>query len=208
MLRKISAGIFGLLIVFATVSSTQAQFAIGGSYEIRNEVPETGFGVRIEKGISLPVPLINLGIRASASHFSKDNRITRSDGGANFSFDREVTSIDYGVTLLGKVQLGFVKPYIGLGIGGTKSNMNIDDITSPDLPDTQLPDPDDIDKSEFTYHGLIGGEFSIIPLLNPFIEYRVNDYSASMNLQSSRQQLEESIQESNGRIMFGITLRF
>ena len=210
MFRKLSTFLLGVLIFFGTFTTAQAQFGIGGSYEIRNQTPETGFGVRIEKGIGLPIPLVKLGVRASASHFSKDNQITR-DNGVSFEYDRSVTSIDYGVTLLGKVQLGFVKPYVGVGVGGTRSNMEIDNIrdiqdTDPNLPDAG--DLDDIEKSEFTYHGIIGGEFSLIPLLNPFIEYRVNNYSPSLNIESSQDQIEESIKGSNGRIMFGVMLRF
>lgn len=205
MLRKIGLGIFGVLLLAFSVTPAQAQWAIGGSYEIRNQAPETGFGARVEKGISLPIPLVDLGVRATVSHFSEDNSIPRGEEG-DFSFDREITSIDYGVTVLGKLELGLVKPYLGIGIGGSSSDMSIDNIDAGDVANP--PEPEEINESEFTYHGLIGGEIGLVPVLNPFIEYRINDYSASMDLQSNQNEFEKSIKESNGRLIFGVTLRF
>jgi opacity protein-like surface antigen len=203
MFRKLSALFFGILFVFATVSTTQAQFGIGGSYEIRNQDPETGFGLRVEKGISLPIPLLKLGVRASVSHFSKQNQLTLSRQNQDINYDREIRAIDYGASILGKVQLGFVKPYIGVGIGGTRKSfeINVDESVTAIQSEEQ-------DKNNFTYHGLIGGEFSLIPLINPFVEYRINDYSGSMNMEDNQNQLEESIEESNGRLIFGVMLRF
>ena len=64
------------LIVIITAlfsASTLAQFEIGASYELREEDPKNGFGIRIQKGILSQLPIVNLGIRLHGSYFSEEN---------------------------------------------------------------------------------------------------------------------------------------
>src|SRR5690625_6542447 len=53
-----------------------AQWAIGASYEMQNENPENGFGVRVERGIIGNLPLLDLSMRAHFSYFNDTNNIT------------------------------------------------------------------------------------------------------------------------------------
>ncbi|NIU01427.1 MAG: porin family protein, partial [Nitrosopumilaceae archaeon] len=70
--------LIALSFLFAFISFNQtaeAQWAVGGSYEIRNEDPENGFGFRIERSFLQGAPLIDLGIRAHFSYFNDENNV-------------------------------------------------------------------------------------------------------------------------------------
>jgi opacity protein-like surface antigen len=124
-----------------------AQWRIAGSYQIRNAAPKKGFGVRVERNILQPLPIVDLGLFAHFSYFKKDNYSTAGD----------LTVYDYGLAARGGVTLGLVKPYVGIGIG----NSNAD-----------LTDDDNGSTNKLFWNGFIGAELTPIPILNPFIEYR------------------------------------
>lgn len=194
MLRTLSSAIFGLLLLALSVYPAQGQWAVGGSYEIRNETPETGFGARVENMVDLPVPMVNLGFRGYFSYFSEENQISRN----NFQYSEELTNYDFGVSVLGKVKLGLANPYVGVGLGSSTT-----DVSFSDAENLQV-DPEGDSDSRFAYHGLIGGEIGLVPMLNPFIEYRFTDYSGDLGFENAQSE----IRESNGRLIFGVTLRF
>ncbi|MDZ7807792.1 MAG: hypothetical protein U5K71_11850 [Gracilimonas sp.] len=90
------------LIVIITAlfsASTFAQFEIGASYEIRDEDPKNGFGIRVQKGILSQLPIVNLGLRLHASYFSDENSV--SEDGVTYS--RDLTNYDLGVAAIGGV---------------------------------------------------------------------------------------------------------
>ncbi len=200
MLRKLSTGFFGLLLLTLIVTPAQAQWAIGGSYEIRNEEPKSGFGARIENTVKLPVPLVNLGFRGYFSYFSEENSVDPQN--LQGSYSQEIKNYDFGVSVLGKVELGLVKPYVGVGLGSSTTDLSYSDF------ENLQTEPQGDSKSQFAYHGLIGGEVSLIPALHPFIEYRFTDYSGDLSFENAQNQVQQSLKESNGRLIFGLMLRF
>jgi len=137
--------VFGVLFCIHSMNhSAYAQWAIGASYEVRDEDPENGFGLRLERSILQGMPIINFGIRAHLSYVST-----------------EIDNYDYGLAALVGVKLGVVKPYAGLGIGNQHFNFNAE------------IDQFDFDESSFYWNGFGGAEVTLFPFLQPFIEYRI-----------------------------------
>ncbi len=177
--------LIALSFLFAFISFNQtaeAQWAVGGSYEIRNEDPENGFGFRIERSFLQGAPLIDLGIRAHFSYFNDENNVSRDD----FTFSQQIDVYDYGLAALAGVKLGIVKPYVGLGIGNQQFKFNAD------------VEGFDFNESSFYWNGFGGAEFTLLPVLNPFIEYRIANLTSTDDIEF----------DNVSRLAIGINLRF
>ncbi|MDZ7716965.1 MAG: outer membrane beta-barrel protein [Balneolaceae bacterium] len=170
----LSAAIF---MIMAIPFQAQAQWGIGASYELRQESPKSGFGVRVERGILGKVPVVDLRLRAHFSYFREE---TSFPGGT-----ADLTNYDYGLAAIGGVSIGLIKPYVGLGIGSTTFDAKIQNAQNPGS------------ENAFFWNVLVGAEVSPIPIVNPFVEYRL-------------QQADEPqfVKDSNGRLVFGVTLNF
>jgi opacity protein-like surface antigen len=175
--RSIAITILSISALFFTAQQSQAQFALGAAYEIRDEVPENGFGLRLEKGIFSELPLIDLGVRAHFSFFNETSDITLDD----ISVSTEVDAYDYGLALLGGVNIGIVKPYVGVGVGSERIDA-----------DPQFT------ENNFYWNGIGGAEVTLLPFLNPFIEYRIKNISGS----------EDIGYDSVNRLAIGVNIRF
>ena len=173
-----------------TVSS-YAQFEIGASYELRDEDPQSGFGLRIEKGFLEQLPLAKLGMRAHFSFFSDENMV--DDGGLSYS--QELTNYDFGVAIIGGVSVGLIEPYVGLGLGSTTLDVKKSDVTGIPIGN----EGEDQNESNIYWNGFLGAKVTIIPLLKPFVEYRYSDTSLSE---------PEVAEVRTGRIIFGVSLSF
>jgi opacity protein-like surface antigen len=172
------------LLVTAFPLASSAQTSIGASYEIRNEDPKNGFGVRLERGILQKIPVVNLGIRAHFSYFKEE--IDRQ----NFSAPRDFTSYDYGAAGVVGVSVGPINPYAGLGLGSS----TLDIQTSSGS----------IDDSSIYWNTFIGSKVSIIPKLKPFVEYRYESIDDFDDLGTS----STNIDTNEGRLIFGVSLSF
>ncbi|MDX1590404.1 MAG: outer membrane beta-barrel protein [Balneolaceae bacterium] len=181
-MKKLICGIFMFAIMIAFTQTATAQWSIGASYEVRNEVPENGFGVRVERGILQSLPLVDLGIRAHFSFFNDENSIT--SGSQTISGD--IQSYDYGVAAIGGVKIAMLKPYVGLGIGSEQFEFDTNDAGAS------------FDESNFYINGFGGLELTLLPLINPFIEYRISNLSGA----------EDVNYDNVGRVAFGVNLRF
>lgn len=181
-MRKLllSLGFIFLLVSFNNTAT--AQWGVGASYEIRSEIPENGFGFRVEKGFLKNVPVFDLGVRAHFSYFNETNDISR-DG---IQISRDIDVYDYGLAAIGGVKLGLVKPYIGLGIGNQqfKFDADIEEFS--------------IDESSFYWNGFGGAEITLLPLLNPFIEYRIARLTSTDDIDF----------DNITRLAIGINMRF
>jgi hypothetical protein len=178
MLKKSIAITFismaGLLF---TTQQVQAQFALGAAYEIRDENPENGFGLRLEKGIFPNLPIVDLGVRAHFSFFNETTDLSVDD----IEISTEVDAYDYGLALLGGVNVGIVKPYVGFGIGSERFDA-----------DPQFT------ESNFYWNGFGGAEITLLPFLNPFIEYRIKNLSGT----------EDIGYDNVSRLAIGVNIRF
>ena len=177
-----------LLLPFAITDTADAQWSIGASYEVRDEDPTNGFGVRIERGILGAVPLVDLGLRAHFSYFNETNSLTTEEA----TFDRTFESYDVGLAATGGVSVGLVKPYIGLGIGLDNSSREYNE----EIPGNEGEKPFDTD--DIYWNGFIGAEVTIIPILSPFIEYRFTQISGRDDIDL----------DNVSRLALGVSLRF
>lgn len=168
-----------------------AQTSIGASYEIRDEDPQNGFGLRLEREILQKLPVVNLGLRGHFSYFSDENNVQR-DG---VTYSREINNYDYGLAAVGGVSLGLLDPYVGLGLGASTL-----DVSREDMPQDS-PFDENSDDSSIYWNGFVGAKVSPLPYLKPFVEYRfenISDYESEL----------DDIRESNGRLIFGVSLSF
>lgn len=186
----------GLLLI-ATLAPrlTYAQWGVGASYEIRDEEPKNGFGLRIERGILKQLPIVDLGVRAHFSYFNEENQVDPQDPGLS-SYGEEITDYDFGITALGGVSVGLLKPYIGLGLGSNSVNVDYSDAPQGF---------DDDSESQIYWNALAGAELSVTPILKPFVEYRYTDVGDTFFSEVESGNIPDA---SNGRIIFGVLLNF
>lgn len=190
-LKKLIYGCAAFALLISAVPQTgSAQWSIGASYEIRNEEPQNGFGVRLERELLEKAPIVNLDLRAHFSYFNEENYV-----GRNSVEYGEITNYDYGLAAVGGVNVGPISPYVGLGLGASTFDATIEDVGNAQIDDEN---PED---SVIYYNGFVGAEVSVIPALKPFVEYRLADTA-------DYQEELQNIRKSNGRLIFGLSLSF
>lgn len=179
-----------VMITTFNPEDTFAQWGFGASFEIRNESPNSGFGLRVEREVLSIIPLINFQVRGHFSAFSEKNRITRD----NISFDREFDVYDFGAALVAGVNLGIVKPYAGAGLGSER--FKFENFESRYF-DTGIED-NSFSESNYYWNGFGGAELTLLPFLKPFIEFRFSKLFDTDELDFERVS----------RLSVGINLRF
>lgn len=187
--KKILLGFATLALLLSVVPQTSsAQWSLGASYEIRNEEPKNGFGVRLERDILQKLPIVNLGLRGHFSYFNDDNEIT--SGGVDYS--TEITNYDFGLAAVGGVSAGLVAPYVGLGLGSETADLNIKNESLPG----------EGSDSHLYWNGFVGAKLSPVPAIKPFVEYRVSSSEEFSDLN------RDAIDTSTGRFIIGLSLAF
>lgn len=184
-----------ILIAALFSASTYAQLELGASYELREAEPESGFGLRIQKGILESLPVVNLGLRVHASYFSEENNVDPQN--QSYSYSEDLTNYDVGVAAIGGVSVGLLEPYVGVGLGTENYERAIQDVQND--PNNAVPESGN--ESSLYWNVLAGAKVTIIPVLKPFVEYR---YSAA---DLEKPELQD-VKSKTGRIMFGVSLSF
>jgi hypothetical protein len=170
------------------VADATAQWGAGFSFERRSDDPQNGVGVHIEHDLLGSIPIFFLRTRAHFSYFSEENTYTF----AGIAYQRSrVETYDFGGAFYGGASLGLFAPYVGLGLGSDQWNFYENSGDSSPTNET----------SSFYYYGIVGVALSPIPVVKPFIEYRVANYN-------DISQAREEIGSGNARFHFGITFRF
>lgn len=187
MNKKIYTIIFCLMLS----TSASAQLEVGGSYELRDAEPQSGFGLRIQSGIFQGVPLVNLGLRAHFSYFSETNSIDEN----SFTYEKNIENYDFGLAAYAGVKLGLLEPYIGAGLGSETVDLSAEDFSNPPPPGSE---PSEEEESNIYWNTFIGAKVTVIPLVKPFVEYRF----------STRDLEIPDIEDRTGRIIFGVVLSF
>jgi opacity protein-like surface antigen len=170
-----------LSLIFAAVS-LQAQ-TIGASYEVRPESPTTGFGARLELPLLKKIPVVSIRARAHVSFFSDESSLDLQNAQNNIPTDLSV----WDAGLMGLVGVNIpaipVSPYAGIGIGIESTSLEVG--ASANLGGLSP----EIDAQNTTINGLVGLKLDI-PLVKPFVEYRIagvtgdkNDLNAPRRLQ-------------------------
>lgn len=178
-----------LLLPFTLTETASAQWSLGASYEMRDEDPTNGFGLRVERSLFNSLPVVDLGLRAHFSYFNESNSVSNG-----ITIEQDFESYDYGLAATGGVSVGLVAPYIGFGIGQDNSTLEFsDDISGAEL-DVEQP----FDESDFYWNAFVGAKVKIIPVLQPFIEYRFTKLSGRDDIGI----------DDVSRLALGISLRF
>ena len=192
------SGILFFIIQVSNSSKVFAQLEVGVSYELREETPQNGFGLKIETGFLPNIPIVNIGTRIHFSHFSEDNNLTQS----GITFSEEVINYDLGIALV-DINVGIVEPYAGLGIGSEEINITTDLISG--LIDQSNPMLISIltqkTENNLYWNALVGAKISVLPVLRPFIEYRYTD------TRLGKPRLEQ-FNPQVGRVIVGIAIKF
>jgi len=174
-----------------------AQLEVGVSYELRDEQPQNGFGLRVETGMLPNIPLLHLGIRAHFSYFSNENKLTEQ----GLTYSQDITNYDLGIQAIAGINIGLVEPYVGLGLGTENIEIIPTSVTylsgSNDLYDSLLRKKSD---QNLYWNASIGAKVSIIPVLKPFIEYRYTDTEIGS-------PEFEQFDQKTARIVVGLALR-
>jgi len=190
-MKKYIIAFAALFIVLPLTKSdtAMAQWGIAAAYESRSEDPQNGFGLRIERQILSGLPLLEVGLRAHFSYFSEENRLT--SGGVTFS--RDLESYDYGIAAYTGINLAFLKPYAGLGLGSDSSKGTFED-------DGQggTGVPANFDENNIYWNIFAGVQLSPIPIIKPFVEYRFTRLLDAEDLDYKQ----------NGRFAIGVKLSF
>lgn len=173
-----------LFLTFALVPAerSEAQWGVGASYESRDEHPNNGFGLRLERKILQAIPLADVSIRAHASFFSED-----IDSYGDAGTLAELDSYDFGLAARGGISLGLLSPYVGLGLGSEHLEAVREGAQQGSFENNSL-----------YWNIFTGAEFSMIPLVKPFVEYRFSKMFDD----------EEMAYGQNGRWAIGLTLEF
>lgn len=200
VLKNLSIVILGILIAGLTYQQAEAQFSIGASYEIRSEKPTNGFGIHVEKDLSLKLPLVAIGVRAQFSNFSEKNSVTgTSINNVGITYDRKLNHYNLGLMALAKVKLGLLSPYVGLGIGTSHL-----EVKNSNLQQELLNGGSSGSKNNNSvyYEGAVGASATLLPMIHPFIEYRLQKNSFKNVINGYKTK------DSSGIWAFGVSLQF
>lgn len=181
-MKTIISALLLTITFFATQKEASAQFAIGASYEIRDEMPENGFGLRVEKGLLPNMPVLDLNLRGHFSYFNETNSLSME----GVSFSRDVDVYDFGLAAVIGVNIGIVKPFVGAGIGRDRFKQSTEA--------TGLS----YKEANFYWNAFGGAEVSILPFINPFLEYRISRFTSTDQLTF----------DNVNRIAIGLNFRF
>lgn len=176
-------GIIAVAFLLIPLHQTaNAQWSIGVSYEMRDEMPDNGFGLRVEKDMLSGMPLVELALRGHWSYFNETNNVSLD--GVNFS--RDADAYDYGLAAVLGVKLGMIKPFAGAGIGRERFKQSVE------------VEGFSFKENNFYWNAFGGAEINLLPLLNPFIEYRFSRFTGTDDIDF----------DNVNRIAIGINLRF
>lgn len=125
---------------------------IGGSYQIKDREPTTGFGIKHQLGRALGFTGINAYTRIEGAYFS-ENKKTYFEGG--------------GGLLAGYPLFNKIEPYIGGTIG--MNNAGVAKLTDDHFNSENDEDP----EMSFIYSGIAGAKLIFIPFIKPFVEYKL-----------------------------------
>ncbi|MEX2600605.1 MAG: outer membrane beta-barrel protein [Balneolaceae bacterium] len=170
-----------MFVLFVPVERAEAQWSVGASYEMRDEDPVNGLGVRVQREFRSVLPLVDLGFRGHFSYFSDE--IDASDQ----SYTTEIENYDFGLAAFGGINIGLVKPYIGGGLGSEsfeEVRSGVEELS--------------FNENSFYWNLFAGAELSPIPVLKPFIEYRFTRLLDD----------EDFDYHQNGRLSIGVNIHF
>lgn len=198
--KTLSIVLLTILAAGFTYQQAEAQISIGASYEIRSRNPTNGFGIHLEKDLPLKLPLVAIGVRAQFSNFSEKNSVSgTSINNVRLSYDQKLNHYNLGLMALAKVKLGLLSPYVGLGIGTSHLQVKNTNLQEALLNGGESGSKN---KNSVYYEGALGASVTLLPMIHPFIEYRLqkNNFKNVINGFKTK--------DSSGIWAFGVSLQF
>ena len=192
-----------LPVSLLTINTANAQFALGGGLELREEDPKTGINLRLEKKLEFSLPFVTFRGRLQGGFFTDDD-IELTQNQFNQFSDPEINSYYAGANLLAEIGIPIpINPYGGLGVGYETVTVKAGDATG-NLSGNILDDSEGSGYIEAT----VGLKLSMLPLLKPFVEYRyVEPFSDLDQFRNNVTSLNRDA-TANNRFVFGILLQF
>lgn len=167
--RGIPYLMFFLLVSFISISNVEisvAQAAIGGSLEIRSEDPSDGYSIRIEYRVLKVPPVADVRLRVHGSYFYENRTHRYENHGLVSEVFEENAAFDGGAAALAGISLGLLSPYAGAGLGIDSSRFTA--VRSSSNPNRM----EGINEENLYWNLFLGTEFTLIPTIHPFFEYR------------------------------------
>lgn len=206
-----------LLLLFVLLFSSlpfaneaSAQWSVGLSYELRNEDPKHGAGIRIDREIMTFTPFMDLGVRGHFGYYSDEVNLRQGD----FEYTGEYRTYDIGISGLLLFNIGLLRPYIGFGLGLDNSSLDGEDLQQPGNGSNgkrffskmvNEPEPMELTVSEFSWDSVdayllatVGASVEVFQFLAPFIEFRYTEVSGR----------EDFGYQNYSRISAGLSVRF
>ncbi|TNE70127.1 hypothetical protein EP331_13210 [bacterium] len=153
-MKKIT--LLAVLIIAGVFSAKAQSFGLGYAYS--STAPNTGLTAHFETSI-VDLGVASLNSRLRGSVFNSDGYEV---GGQVFG---ETSVLILDASLMAKVSvIPFVNPYAGLGIAYEKTDFKFEVPNVGEVADSQ---------NQYPLYGTIGFEFSTIPFIKPFMEYRI-----------------------------------
>ena len=192
-----------LPVSLLTINSANAQFALGGGLELREEEPKTGINLRLEKELEFSLPFVKFRGRVQGGFFTNDG-IELSQNQLNQFSDPEINSYYAGANLLAEIGIPIpINPYGGLGVGYETITVKAGDATGNQSGNIL----DDSEGSGYI-EATVGLKLSLLPLFKPFVEYRsVEPFSDLDQFRNNVTSLNRDA-TANNRFVFGILLQF
>jgi len=154
------------LLLFVVPQIALSQWSVAGSFQLQDEDPSDGFGIHVEREFLKPLPILDIRLRAHGSRMGEDVDI---DQGGN-SLTQNITTWDFGLAGVAGVSSGVLRLYSGFGGGYMSIESEAENI---DLSDPEFFDViGEVDDSSFFWNIIAGFEFTPVPVVNPFFEYR------------------------------------
>jgi opacity protein-like surface antigen len=181
-----------LLFIFCTSNDLYAQASLGANLDVRSEDPSNGAGIRFEYRILHLPPVAEIRLRAHGSYFYEKSVREYETHGLKSEVTRELEAFDFGAAALAGINLGLISPYAGVGLGGDSSWFTVAKESGDPSRESG------VNEMNPYWNIFMGAEFTLIPYINPFFEYRFMKLIESGNV---------NFRETE-RFSIGLMLRF
>jgi hypothetical protein len=195
-MKKLSTILLSVFVLLIS-QNVMAQGGIGASYEIRDDQPKEGIGLRLEKSFGDNQSLVNFGIVGHTSFFSNTITLRNNDNGSGLIFsDTDLSTFDFGAALKVAANIPMVTPYImgGLGFENYKIRVN-STFDGLDFPR---------DERTLMVNGTLGVQLRLINSIRPFAEVRFSQNFKDYEFEDTF----DDIKASRNRYAFGVMLQF
>lgn len=181
-----------ILLLFFIPQTALSQWSVAGSFQLQDEDPTDGFGIHLERELLKPLPILDVRLRVHGSRMGEDVEVNIEGN----SLTQNQTTWDFGLAGIAGVSSGVLRLYSGFGGGYMRFESEAEDVDlANSLPFEVITE---VDGSSFFWNFIAGFEFTPVPFVNPFFEYRYINISDDDNFGFS----------SVNRLSIGLTLDF